>query len=170
MRQSSAKFPGPDVAEAEDEGLLLSETIFDMLEMFQTNALENFFHRHAGELHATKQIGAELLKMSPHYPAQLFFRELVAESDPDIAQRQLAVVRQDKPRDSTADVAEGEQDWQRQQNQRAGSGAVEKISSVIEHQSGGLGYVYSRAASINMRPVSSAVSYAGGALRKQSRF
>ena len=107
MRQSRAKFPGTDVAEAENERLLLSETIFDMLEMFQTNTVENFFHRHAGELHATKEIGAELLKMSPHYPAQLFSRELVAESDPDITQRQLSVVRQDKPRDSATDLPEG---------------------------------------------------------------
>ena len=83
------------MAQEQDEWLLLPKTIFDMLEVFQAHALENFFHRHAGELHAAEQIRSQQLKMPAHDPAHLFFGKLVAESDIDIPQGQLSVMRQD---------------------------------------------------------------------------
>ena len=54
--QLAAKLPGTDVTQAQDERLLLQETIFDILEVFQAHALQDLFHRHAGELHAAEQV------------------------------------------------------------------------------------------------------------------
>ena len=93
-KQLAAKLPGTDVTQAQDERLLLPETIFGVLEVFQAHALQDLFHRHAGELHAAEQIRSQSLKMPANDPAHLLFGKLVAESDAHITQSQLAVVRQ----------------------------------------------------------------------------
>ena len=93
--QSGAKLPGADVTQEHDERLLLPEKIFDVLEVFQAHALQDFFHRHSGELHAAKQIRSQPSKMLGHDPTHLFFGKFVAESDTDIVQSQPSVVRQE---------------------------------------------------------------------------
>jgi len=93
--QSRAKLPGTNMAQEQHERLLLPETMFDVFKVFQAHPLENFFRRHASELHATEQVRSQLFKMSAHDPAHLFLGKFVPESDMDIAQSQLSVVRQD---------------------------------------------------------------------------
>ena len=83
------------MAQEEHERLLLPETIFDVFKIFQLYPLENFFHRHAVELHATEQVRPQLFKMPLHDPAHLFLGKFIAESDMDIAQSQLSIMWQD---------------------------------------------------------------------------
>ena len=83
------------MTDEQDKRLLLPETIFDVLKVFHAYALQDFFHRHAGKLHAAKQIRSQLSKMPSHDPAHLCFGKLVAESDAHISQSQLPVLRQE---------------------------------------------------------------------------
>src|SRR4029077_17405589 len=94
-KQSGAKLPGTDVTHAQDERLLLPETVFDELEVFQAYALQDFFHRHAGKLHAAKQIRSQPSKMPSHNPAHLCFGKFVAKSDAYISQSKFPVLRQE---------------------------------------------------------------------------
>src|SRR5438046_6410385 len=61
--QSRAKLPGTNMAQEQHERLLLPETMFDVFKVFQAHPLENFFRRHAGELHAAEQVRSQLFKM-----------------------------------------------------------------------------------------------------------
>jgi hypothetical protein len=100
----------------------------------RAHALQNFFHRHAGELHAAKQIRSEPLKMSAHDPAHLFFRKLVAESDAHIAQTPACgsaagLARQWRRRFARSRISRAAAT----RSSKSCSGAVKKINSVIEH-------------------------------------
>src|SRR5207253_10412075 len=95
-KQSGAKLPRTNMAQAQDEWLLLPETILGLLEVFQAHAFQDLFHRHAGELHAAEQIRSQGSKMPAHDPAHVYFGKFVAESDAHIAQSQLSIVRQDQ--------------------------------------------------------------------------
>ena len=83
------------MAREQHERLLLPKTIFNVFKVFQAHPFENFFRRHAGELHAAEQVRSQLFKMPAHDPANLFLGKFVPESDADIAQSQLSVLRQD---------------------------------------------------------------------------
>src|SRR2546421_12241745 len=95
MRKSGAKLPGTDVTHAQDERLLLPETVFDEFEVFQAYAFQDLFDRRPGELHAAKQIRSQQSKMPAHDPAHLCFGKFVAKSDMHILQSQLPVLRQE---------------------------------------------------------------------------
>ena len=76
------------------------------------DALQNFFHRHSGELHTAKQVRAEQLKMAADDPPHLSFWKFTAESDSYIPQSQLSILRQYKPQDGPAELPDSEQERQ----------------------------------------------------------
>ena len=83
------------MTDEQDKRLLLPETVFDEFEVFQAYALQDFFHRHAGKLHAAKQIRSQPSKMPAHDPAHLCLGKFVAKSDAHISQSKFPVLRQE---------------------------------------------------------------------------
>jgi hypothetical protein len=98
--------------------------------------LDTFAHRverHAGHLDSAKQIRPEVLEMTADEPSRFARRFLVGKGDLDIAPREPAIVRQERPDQEPGDAPDVKEHAQREQANYSGDDAVQDVDAELNH-------------------------------------